>query len=339
MPVNYDIVVSAENNYYSMWQAMLLHHSCLRHLGRVPIVVVHGDGQELLSGFQLIQQKGGRIQRARNFRYDDGLDYAPRNTAGTLSCVRSDADYLVICDTDMLFLRPLPMEQHALAEDQISFDAVFYLTLDDATTPTLAQACRRAGVPMQNLRQSPISGGVPHIVPANLRIPISQEWLQCMQFFAPPFPSTCQTGPHVPWLSTMWALVLTVYRLRLRPILTRFCITNHGGRRPLTAACSKDAVMLHYCYGDAEFDKRKFVNATHALHSVWKLTATGRSVNEAICNQLRDAATYYGLARCRGKPRTVDVVPSTGHWRCGTEKGQRSIPYRNETGPERSGLS
>ena len=48
MPPRFDFVVSAENNYYLAWQAMLFHFSCLKHTGRAPIIVVHGDEPELL---------------------------------------------------------------------------------------------------------------------------------------------------------------------------------------------------------------------------------------------------------------------------------------------------
>ena len=42
---SFDIVVSAENNRYMQWQAMVFHYSCTNVLGRPPIVVVHMDDE------------------------------------------------------------------------------------------------------------------------------------------------------------------------------------------------------------------------------------------------------------------------------------------------------
>src|SRR5438132_770018 len=94
----FQVVVSAENNTYLVWQAMLFHYSCLRYLGHAPIIVVHTDGEPLLPGFACITAAGGVVQTAPNYRRVGGVNYPPRNTAGTLRHVQTDAEYLVLCD-------------------------------------------------------------------------------------------------------------------------------------------------------------------------------------------------------------------------------------------------
>jgi len=42
----FEIVVSTENNPYMVWQAMLFHASCMRHVGQAPIVMVHQHAGE-----------------------------------------------------------------------------------------------------------------------------------------------------------------------------------------------------------------------------------------------------------------------------------------------------
>ena len=124
MSPTFDFVISVENSHYMAWQAMLFHYSCLEQTGRAPIIVVHGDESPLLPEFELIKKKGGRIQRARNFRHDGGVEYAVRNTAGTLCSVQADADFLIICDPDFVFLAPPSFDRYCVARDAVSVDEI-----------------------------------------------------------------------------------------------------------------------------------------------------------------------------------------------------------------------
>jgi hypothetical protein len=144
-----DIVVSAENNPYVEWQAMLFHFSCLRRLGRAPIVVVHGDGA-LLEGYRLIAATGGRIQREPSFRGDGG-NYAPRNSAGTLARVETTAERIALCDPDMIFLRDEPFRTGT----EIAVERSTYLRVNRENRGPLTLACERAGVPLEMLETEP----------------------------------------------------------------------------------------------------------------------------------------------------------------------------------------
>ncbi len=296
MPPSFDFVVSAENNYYMAWQAMLFHYTCMKHTGQAPIIVVHSDEPHLLPPFQLIQDKSGRVQLAPNYRHGGGLMYPPRNTAGSLQCVESDSDYLVVCDADMLFLQSPPLDQLMLKANQVSFEEVSYLFVVDDNRAMLTDVCQRAGLDIEQIKRNPMSGGVPHVVPRVLQEPLSREWLLCMEYFAPAEANRPPDGqPQLPWLATMWAVLFAVLRLGLEPVLTRYCMTNFQANQPISEANISGAAMLHYCYGDEVFDKRRFTD-DEAIHTrVWQIDTAGNSVNALIAAQLHEAGQYFGI--------------------------------------------
>ena len=267
-------------------------------MGQAPIVVVHKNDETLLSGFQLIQELGGNVQTAPDYSRADGIEYAPRNTAATLLFVESDAEYLVLCDPDIVFLGRIPLEDYVPTEKQVSFDELSYLHLDsDEYGPIMEQAVRNAGVPIESLRQAPINGGVPHIIPSSLKTTLSEDWLACMKRFPTTGPeaSSSASPPRLPWLTTMWALVLAVHRLALKPVMTRFCLSNHNGYRPLSAIDCEGRMLIHYCYGDDGFDKRRFFSECDARRHVWNATADEGTIHGAVCAQLNAARQYYGI--------------------------------------------
>src|SRR5579871_986915 len=178
----FDIVVCAENNTFMVWQAMLFHYSCIRHMQRAPIIVVHKNDEPLLKGFRQIRDSGGIVQIAPNYRCVGGVNYPPRNTAATLRHVQSEARFLVLCDPDMIFMQPVPFDDPAPTDRQISFDHLGYLVPDHPDSrPVLAEVCARAGVSLAKLHERPISGGVPHVMPRSLQRPFSDEWLHCLE--------------------------------------------------------------------------------------------------------------------------------------------------------------
>jgi hypothetical protein len=296
MAAAFDVVVSCENNHYLAWQAMLFHYSCVTRLKRAPIVVVHGDNRPLLAEFLRIRAKGGRIQRAPSFRRVADVDYPPRNTAGTLLCVDSQADYILLCDPDFVFLRRLPLASFRLNSNQITFEETRYMVVGRDTRPFLEGACRRAGVSISRLKRAPIPGGVPHIIPAPLKERLAREWLECEDLFLSN--ENGHTGGSVPWVATMWGLVLAVHRLELNAVITRLGTTNFEGNRPLPSNGRKPA-FVHYTYGDAQFDKRWFTTKRRARRTVWQACASPDTLNGTVCGQLRAAAKFFGLDRPR----------------------------------------
>lgn len=303
----FEIVVSTENNHYMVWQAMLFHASCMRHLGQAPIVMVHQHaGDSLLPGFQQIQATGGRVQTAPDFRQVDGVNYPPRNTAASLKYVQTDADFIVLCDPDMIFLQSPPWANLGLTERQVSFEAVGYLNPDvEIYQPAVNDSARRAGVDPAGLRNPAFNGGVPHVIPRKHQQRLSQHWLEIMELFpnVPPAPLDdpgarprgCHIGPQKDWLCTMWALAMACLRLDLEPIQTRYCITTQNGGRPLPEVTSGGPCMIHYCYQDYGFGKHSYDTEESARATVWNQPEDDGTVCGKIRSQLRDACEFYGI--------------------------------------------
>ncbi len=302
----FEIVASASNNSYMAWQAMLFHYTCVRVQKQNPVIVVHKGEEPLLPGFQRIVEAGGVVQTAPDYRSVKGVNYPPRNTAGSLRHVETDADYIVLCDPDVIFLRPLPLEELALSDRQISFDRLSYLNPDHPTfQPGLDDVCRQVGVPPQLLREQQINGGIPHVVPIALQKALSDEWLSCIEMF-PTVPAWqevvagarsrgCHEGPQKEWMSTMWAIVLALHRLELEPITTDLALLNWEGGAPLQQFDSQKHCLIHYCYGREGFDKHQFDG--DAADAVWRVPPDDGTLNGAIRGQLRSAGGFYEIGQ------------------------------------------
>jgi hypothetical protein len=296
MTRGFELVVSAENNPYMAWQALVFHYTCTRHIGAAPIVVVHGDDNELDPLYQCLIDHGGRIQRAPTYRDSGRFSYPPRNTPATLAHVRVDprTKYLVLCDPDLVLLRPWPLVAISLEPDEVSLDGVSYLMPDDETRPALAAAYAAHGVELAETERKPVPGGVPHIIPVAQQEALSREWLRLVDSLL----TKLVSDPTMVFasLASMWALDLAIRRLRLRPVVTRYAISNFLGDQPLPRSPGSEAILLHYCYGDASFDKRNYMSAEQ-VRDVWHVRAEPGSVHEALCAEIRAAGSYYGLDR------------------------------------------
>ena len=284
----YDLVVSAENDPYLEWQAMLFHHSCVRRVGRAPIVVVHGEGP-LRAGYRLIEETGGRIQRAPSFRRVGEHDYPPRNAAGTLACVDTAAARVVLCDPDMIFLRGFDAAHPE--PDEIGVERSTYLRVNVRNRAHLELACTEAGVRLETLEQDPIDAGVPIVVPAELRERLARDWLHCIDLvLGLPLPET------LGWLTSMWALVLAVRRLGLRTVTSEQVVANERGAPPPRADPSEGPALLHYCYGDDAFEKRDFFGDAERCERVWQLEPLGGAgLAERLRDEVAAAHAFYGL--------------------------------------------
>jgi hypothetical protein len=300
-PPRFEVVVSAENNPYMAWQAMLFHYSCVKHTGQAPLVVVHGDmSKRLRVEYQTLRRHGGRIQRAPNFRLHRGLDYAPRNTPATLRCVETDADYIVLCDPDMIFFGPARFDRCRPAEDQISLDRITFMTVNDESRRHLTAACERAGISVDRLARDGVGGGVPHIVPQSLKSALSREWLRSLDFF---FPG--RTAPRVKnqaselaspfWIASMWAIILAMHRLDLRPVMTDFALLNYRGDVTPVPPTGGNAFLIHYSYGDSVFDKRVFFGDAKTCKRIWKVRPAKATISGLICSEIAAAKRFFGL--------------------------------------------
>lgn len=285
MPI-FEYVIAVENNAYMAWQAKLFHWSCLEHVRQAPIIMVMGQDGDLQDDLRMVNTHRGVIQRTENHRSNGYAPYAARNTPGALLDVRTDADYIVLCDSDMIFIREPPWSQFEVDDDQISFDAVEYMRCDHSSIrPYIRDACTRANVPYDTLQEylGAAGGGVPHIVPVAQKQDLAREWLRCLELFLPQHGRDSIADKI--WIASMWGLVLAAFRLNLSPVRTHMTETNSQGSRPLKRRWS----MIHYLYGNDIFDKRKVRD-----RSVNTCPGDSGSIDEAICEQVRASTAWYG---------------------------------------------
>ena len=90
----------------------------------------------------------------------------------------------------------------------------------------------------------------------------------------------------------MWGFVLAAFRIDVPLVLTRMCATNQAGLAFDLGNCG----ILHYCYGDEVFDKRRFSTTEASLKTVWTTQAPEGTVNGTLAKALHEAAKFYGLA-------------------------------------------
>lgn len=231
MGCQYDYVCPAENTPYMEWQAMAFHHSVLKATGRPPIIMVMEYPREpLLDGFKLIRQSGRNIQRCPNYRNQGYTEYAPRNTPGCLLHGETNADFVILCDADMLFTHEPFVPR--VRENEITLDNMFqhFMHLDHPKMRAyLKYVVPRVGLDRDRFSRWPTWGGVPHVIPRSMLRTLAHEWLACCDFAMATGPDSWQ--PNL-WESSMWALVWAIVRLHLEPVRTYWCEHNNDGKRP-----------------------------------------------------------------------------------------------------------
>ena len=97
------------------------------------------------------------------------------------------------------------------------------------------------------------------------------------------------------WISVMWGFVLAALRVGIPISLTNVCVTNFKGQ-PWRASSPGHAQIVHYCYGDEFFDKRRFMSEGGALSAVWRAEAPEGTASGVVTQALREAAEFYGFA-------------------------------------------
>ena len=277
MATTYYIIASAEDSAYQAWQAKLLHYSCLTTLGAAPLLFVHGWHRVPHPYWTEIVRAGGTVHGAPSYRRSPatGRDYAPRNAAGTLllaaELTERDDVCFVLCDPDMLFVRP-PAFRPVLSGDHYDYM--------DYARPSVRAAARRLGVADAYLdaHGPSLRGGVPYVIPAPLARPLAEGWLAAIDAFE-----------EHDWIDGMYAFGLAAARLGLPVQLTRHMVSN------ATGAVLGEAPMIHYCYGeDTTWTKRRYV-ADDVVPSVWTpdVDTSSDTVLAEIVRQLRGARAFY----------------------------------------------
>ena len=270
------IAVSAENNPYMAWQSKLFHFSCLSRLQESPVIVVHETGEELLHrDFQDIVKAGGRVVRAQSYKLSArGDSYRPRNTPGTLLSVVEEFgaqhQFIVLCDPDMIFARGVEFPETLTGDfcSYINFDRDF------------VEGARRAlSIPRSLIdeQKESLRCGVPYVIPVNAARSLGEAWLEAIDAF-----------PARKWEDVMYAFGLAALKLGLKVELTRMAQSNYW----------PDAILkmdvVHYCYGDAVWNKRHYFREAQA-RNVWQPlveTPAGTILGE-ILKQIGEAEKFY----------------------------------------------
>lgn len=296
----FDILASAENNTYMEWQAMLFHFSCLTVQKQVPIIAVHKGPEPLLPGFELIRNHGGHIQEVDNFKNLNDVCYPPRNSAAALS-ITSDADFVVLCDADMIVVNQIDMDRLIVPDNTITFDYVGYLDPDrDGYQPDIDDVFVRNGISSQRIRTPVINGGVPHVIPNRLLAKISETWLRSIDEFPILFEGErpdsddkrYSAWPYRCWLASMWAMVLVIHKLGLKHKITEIVATNHPPDWPMET----ERWLVHYCYPSSAFDKRTLGEGKSIQEpAFWDLEPDDGTVAGYLRKVVMEAGRYYGL--------------------------------------------
>jgi hypothetical protein len=273
MATKHRIVISAENNPYTGWQAKLFYYSCVTRLGQQPIVIVHDNGTDWQPDFFDLVRAGCIVRGAPSYRSAHPQSYYPRNTAGTLlhaAELCDDGEFIVLFDPDMIFVRRTSFPE-ALAA------ARYYNMNYDRDEVT--EAGYRLGITRESIdrRAKELSCGVPYVIPAADAHWVAEAWLEAIDAF-----------PSIKWGDMMHAFGLVVIKLGL-PIT----ITNNVDHNFWPLA-NLNADIIHYGYGDDTWNKRHYFTREQA-HNVWvpQVSAPRGTVLGEIITQLKEAGDFY----------------------------------------------
>jgi hypothetical protein len=270
------IIVSAENNPYMAWQSKLFHFSCTSRLKQTPVIIVHETGvEDLHQGFQEIMKMGGRVHRAPSYKLTAQNDlYPPRNTPGTLlhaaEMYGSECDSMVLCDPDMIFVRP-PEFPATLSGDYCSY---MDYELDCVEVARAALGISRELIDEQ---KESLRCGVPYAIPMGDARPLAEAWIEAIDAF-----------PARKWEDVMYAFGLAAVKLGLKVWLTRMAESNYW------PDANVGADVVHYCYGDETWSKRHYFRQDQA-QNVWqpRVEAPANTILGEILSQIREAEKFY----------------------------------------------
>jgi hypothetical protein len=287
------IVVSAENNGYVGWQCKVFYYSCVTHTSFQPLFVVHALGSEWHPDFYDLVKAGALVRCAPTYTQTPYDWYVPKNTAGTLLHAAEFCDpddLIVLCDPDMIFVRS-PAFPGCLSGDHYS-----YLNYD---RPTVRTAADRLDIAWEAIleRHESLCCGVPYVVPAAQARPLAHAWLAAVDAIPP---------RH--WEDVMYAFGLAALRLGLPITLTRIMEQDYVPE----ARFASD--MIHYCYGNALWDKRNFFREEE-MAKVWHpaISAERDTILGEILAQIAEARRFFAGAAPTAAINRLADAPGTGH--------------------------
>ena len=268
-------LVSAEDTPYMAWQCWLFRHSARTRCALEPTFVLHRSGGRRDDLFERMARAGADLVPAENYRLrPDGMDYAPRNSPGTLleAARRFSEDYFVLFDPDMLCVHAPELR------GRLSADRVNSMGPDH---PSVRAALDRAGLTGGERRwleeEARVSVGVPYVVPRPLAADLAAMWLRLID-----------AEPVFNWAMVMWDFALACVKLGWPYDVTELADSNWQESRPATKP------LIHYCYGDdGTWTKRGFLVSSD---EVWRRLPAGEegTIQGEIAKQLGEAARELG---------------------------------------------
>jgi hypothetical protein len=169
-----------------------------------------------------------------------------------------------------------------------------YTYLDYAEGPVRA-AMKRLGLAGHRLG-TPDGGrlrcGAPYLIPRASAEPLALAWLEAIDAF-----------PRPRWEDVMYAFGFAVLMLELPLRRVHLADTNYDADAPIRAS------VLHYCYDNALWSKRRF-SSPRSAQRVWRPPegATPGSILAEIFRQLAEAGRFY--AGHRAAAMAVEVSPA-----------------------------
>jgi hypothetical protein len=287
------IVVSAENNPYLAWQCKLFYFSCVSRAKQQPIVIVHETESDWHPDFFELAKTGCAVYSAPNYRTSAGGDNLPgRNHAGSLmkaaEICKGQAEFIALCDPDMLFVR---------ATDFLDCLSAEFSSFMDYDQGYIEKARLRFGLEREALdaKKDKLTVAVPYVIPTTLALEFGRTWLQAIDAFPlrKDRNDTGSTGEVKRRHVVMHGFGLTVVKLGLEIEMTHLVDHNYWQDEQLRAP------MIHYAYGDERWNKRNYFT-DEQIRGVWHPEATaadGTILSEMIC-QLRQAGDFYRDPYC-----------------------------------------
>lgn len=283
-------IVSTENNPYMAWQCALFLYSARTRANIDPTFIVHEDerfGHHELLWFRWIESVQGKIVRVPSYKGTlCGKEYKPRNTIGTVleAADRFKDDFLVLCDPDMLFLKPVQPHHHN------SGDRVTNLWVQKAGFRKLwLDAPLNRSQRDWLLEDRRYSVGVPHVMERKSAKDWATEWMRLLD----------TSHRHYVWESSMWDWGFAAARLGIP-----YYISHHSVTNAFDTNRTQGHAMVHYCYGTHRWGKRKHLQLSEddplsVIRGVPR--APVGSVDEAIFIQLRGLHNAYVASRARAR--------------------------------------
>lgn len=274
MSVCFEIVVSSENTPYLAWQTQLFCYSALSRLQKYPTVIVHGTADPLRHEFRALSTCGFRVERAPSFSAHPRAFYPARNEVGSLWFLANtlpwDSPYLLFCEPDMLFTSS-PTYHGELAAEHYS-----YL---DYSQPRIMSVARKFNVGHEIHRANKTKKvGVPYLLPGRCLGRVANRWLEVLDTF-----------DDVTWIDIMYAFGICLMVERLEVAQTELVQDNHLPLAPLSAS------IIHYCYGDFIWDKRRFMGSQSPLDASSRCRVFGGpgTVLRELVTQINEAKTFF----------------------------------------------